>query len=136
MADAKLNSECPVPVEKYFAAQPPAKPEAEPAPAVPQAQPDWSPGDVIASYPDGTIVLDDGTTTWNPERAVPADPPTPRVERCEQALQEMKERGDKYSEMERVARNNGDNCSMDHASGAKHAYFESARLIRAALEDK
>jgi hypothetical protein len=31
--------------------------------------PDTSPGYVIASYPDGTIVLDDGITTWNPERA-------------------------------------------------------------------
>jgi hypothetical protein len=31
--------------------------------------PDWSPGDVIAAYSDGTIVLDDGLTTWNPERA-------------------------------------------------------------------
>src|SRR5262252_2884329 len=31
--------------------------------------PDWSPGDVIAAYPDGTIVLDDGITTWNLERA-------------------------------------------------------------------
>jgi hypothetical protein len=32
-------------------------------------QPDWSAGDVIAAYEDGTIVLDDGITTWNPERA-------------------------------------------------------------------
>lgn len=32
--------------------------------------PDLSPGDVIASYSDGTIVLDDGITTWNPERAL------------------------------------------------------------------
>lgn len=31
--------------------------------------PDWSEGDVIAAYDDGTIVLDDGITTWNPERA-------------------------------------------------------------------
>ncbi len=31
--------------------------------------PDWSPGDVIAAYEDGTIVLDDGITTWNPARA-------------------------------------------------------------------
>jgi hypothetical protein len=31
--------------------------------------PDYSPGDVIAAYEDGTIVLDDGLTTWNPERA-------------------------------------------------------------------
>lgn len=30
---------------------------------------DMSPGDVIAAYPDGTIVLDDGITTYNPERA-------------------------------------------------------------------
>ena len=32
-------------------------------------EPDWSIGDVIAAYEDGTIVLDDGTTTWNPIRA-------------------------------------------------------------------
>jgi len=32
-------------------------------------QPDWSCGEVIAAYADGTIVLDDGLTTWNPERA-------------------------------------------------------------------
>lgn len=32
--------------------------------------PDDSPGDVIAAYPDGTIVLDDGVTTWNPLRAL------------------------------------------------------------------
>lgn len=32
-------------------------------------QSDMSPGDVIAAYPDGTIVLDDGITTWNMERA-------------------------------------------------------------------
>jgi len=31
--------------------------------------PDDSPGDVIAAYPDGTIVLDDDITTWNPLRA-------------------------------------------------------------------
>jgi hypothetical protein len=31
--------------------------------------PDESIGDVIAGYPDGTIVLDDGITTWNPRRA-------------------------------------------------------------------
>lgn len=31
---------------------------------------DTSPGDVIAAYKDGTIVLDDGITTWNPERAL------------------------------------------------------------------
>lgn len=31
--------------------------------------PDSSPGDVIAAYRDGTIVLDDGITTYNPERA-------------------------------------------------------------------
>jgi hypothetical protein len=30
---------------------------------------DWSAGEVIAAYEDGTIVLDDGITTWNPERA-------------------------------------------------------------------
>jgi transposase-like protein/phosphohistidine swiveling domain-containing protein len=30
---------------------------------------DISPGDVIAATPDGTIVLDDGITTFNPERA-------------------------------------------------------------------
>lgn len=30
--------------------------------------PDTSSGDVIAVYPDGTIVLDDGITTWNPDR--------------------------------------------------------------------
>jgi len=30
---------------------------------------DWSAGDVIAAYEDGTIVLDDGITTWNPIRA-------------------------------------------------------------------
>lgn len=30
---------------------------------------DTSPGDVIAAEPDGTIMLDDGITTWNPERA-------------------------------------------------------------------
>jgi hypothetical protein len=33
------------------------------------AMPDWSPGDVIRAYKTGLIVLDDGTTTWNPERA-------------------------------------------------------------------
>lgn len=32
-------------------------------------EPDISPGDVIAAEPDGTIVLDDGITTWNPSRA-------------------------------------------------------------------
>jgi len=31
--------------------------------------PDDSPGDVISADPDGTIVLDDGITTWNPKRA-------------------------------------------------------------------
>ena len=31
---------------------------------------DDSPGDVIAAYPDGTIVLDDGITTWAPQRAL------------------------------------------------------------------
>lgn len=31
--------------------------------------PDESPGDVIAAYEDGTIVLDDSLTTWNPRRA-------------------------------------------------------------------
>jgi hypothetical protein len=31
--------------------------------------PDVSPGDVISAEPDGTIVLDDGITTWNPARA-------------------------------------------------------------------
>lgn len=31
--------------------------------------PDESPGDVIAAYADGTIILDDGITTWNPRRA-------------------------------------------------------------------
>jgi hypothetical protein len=49
-------------------------------------KPDWSPGDVIAVYEDGTIVLDDGLTTWNPERAqeflaasiTPDTPPAPR----------------------------------------------------------
>ena len=30
---------------------------------------DCSPGDVISATPDGTIVLDDGITTWNPARA-------------------------------------------------------------------
>lgn len=30
---------------------------------------DLSPGDVIAADLDGTIVLDDGVTTWNPARA-------------------------------------------------------------------
>lgn len=30
---------------------------------------DWTIGDVIAAYPDGTIVLDDGLTTWNDIRA-------------------------------------------------------------------
>jgi hypothetical protein len=30
---------------------------------------DWSPGDVIHAEPDGTIVLDDGITTFNPVRA-------------------------------------------------------------------
>jgi hypothetical protein len=34
-----------------------------------QQVPDLSPGDVIAAYQDGTIVLDDGITTWNMERA-------------------------------------------------------------------
>ncbi len=37
--------------------------------ALEQAMPDSSPGDVIAAYDDGTIILDDGITTWNPERA-------------------------------------------------------------------
>jgi hypothetical protein len=32
--------------------------------------PDDSPGDVIAAYPDGTIIMDDGVTTWNPLRAL------------------------------------------------------------------
>lgn len=32
--------------------------------------PDESPGDVIAWEPDGSIVLDDGVTTWNPLRAL------------------------------------------------------------------
>jgi hypothetical protein len=32
--------------------------------------PDNSPGDVIAAYADGTIVLDDSVTTWNPLRAL------------------------------------------------------------------
>lgn len=31
---------------------------------------DWSPGDVIHAYEDGTIVLDDSITTYNPARAV------------------------------------------------------------------
>lgn len=31
--------------------------------------PDWSIGDVIHAEEDGTIVLDDGITTWNPIRA-------------------------------------------------------------------
>lgn len=34
-----------------------------------QSERDWTPGDVIAAYPDGTIVLDDGITTWNDLRA-------------------------------------------------------------------
>lgn len=34
-----------------------------------QQQDDMSPGDVIAAYPDGTIVLDDGITTYNMQRA-------------------------------------------------------------------
>ncbi len=32
--------------------------------------PDDSPGDVISANMDGTIVLDDGITTWNPLRAL------------------------------------------------------------------
>jgi hypothetical protein len=32
--------------------------------------PDDSPGDVIHAYSDGTIILDDGITTWNPLRAL------------------------------------------------------------------
>ena len=32
--------------------------------------PDDSPGDVIHATRDGTIVLDDGVTTWNPLRAL------------------------------------------------------------------
>jgi hypothetical protein len=32
--------------------------------------PDESPGDVIHALSDGTIVLDDGITTWNPLRAL------------------------------------------------------------------
>jgi hypothetical protein len=32
--------------------------------------PDDSPGDVILAYSDGTIILDDGVTTWNPLRAL------------------------------------------------------------------
>lgn len=35
-----------------------------------EKEPDVSVGDVIAAAPDGTIVLDDGITTWNPSRAV------------------------------------------------------------------
>jgi len=31
--------------------------------------PDESPGEVMAAEKDGIIVLDDGTTTWNPRRA-------------------------------------------------------------------
>jgi hypothetical protein len=46
---------CPVPAARKLLAPP--------------AVPDWSPGDVIAAYPDGRIVLDDGVTTYNPERA-------------------------------------------------------------------
>ena len=44
-------------------------------PALPDPTPtgsdidDWSIGDVIAAYPDGTIVLDDGITTYNMQRA-------------------------------------------------------------------
>lgn len=30
---------------------------------------DWTPGDVIHAESDGTIVLDDGITTYNPIRA-------------------------------------------------------------------
>ena len=33
-------------------------------------QPDDSTGDVIAAYDDGTIILDDSITTWNPLRAL------------------------------------------------------------------
>jgi hypothetical protein len=32
--------------------------------------PDDSPGDVVHAYSDGTIILDDGVTTWNPLRAL------------------------------------------------------------------
>ena len=30
---------------------------------------DWTIGDVIHAHEDGTIILDDGITTWNPIRA-------------------------------------------------------------------
>jgi hypothetical protein len=33
---------------------------------------DFSPGDVVHWYADGTIVLDDGVTTYNPLRALAA----------------------------------------------------------------
>jgi hypothetical protein len=65
--------------------------------------------------------------------AVPAQE-APLEQRLKDALREMQARAEQYSETERVARNGGNNCSMDHASGAKHAYFISARLLRAALE--
>lgn len=42
------------------------RPDMDPEPEMAY---DWSPGDVIAAYPDGTIILDDGITTYNPERA-------------------------------------------------------------------
>jgi hypothetical protein len=53
---------------------------------------------------------------------------------CRAAAAEMSRRAENNSEMERVARNNGDNSSMDLASGKKFAYFESARLVRAAIQ--
>jgi hypothetical protein len=47
----------------------PASALAEQKQQLAQGMPDVSPGDVIAAEPDGTIVLDDGITTWNPARA-------------------------------------------------------------------
>lgn len=42
---------------------------SQPSENVGERTPDESPGAVIAAEPDGTIVLDDGITTWNPRRA-------------------------------------------------------------------
>jgi hypothetical protein len=43
--------------------------ESELATQKARSAPDFSPGEVISAEVDGTIVLDDGITTWNPTQA-------------------------------------------------------------------
>jgi hypothetical protein len=65
-----------------------------------RTEPDTSPGDVIAAYPDGVIVLDDGITTWNPTRAVAfllADSER-RANRAGAALREAREELERRAE--------------------------------------